>query len=56
MNEHAFKINYIILNLYESEEIVCSSIDNIVKDDAVNFSTECLNSINSPGIPTYFGT
>ena len=53
MNDRASQINDIILNLCESEEIVYSSIDNTVEDDAVNFTIEFFNFLNPPGMPNH---
>ncbi|XP_074109291.1 ATP-dependent DNA helicase PIF1-like [Cotesia typhae] len=49
MNDHASRINDMILSLYEEEEKIYSSIDTVVEqDDAINFPVEFLNSLNPP--------
>ena len=52
MNDRASKINDNILNLYESEENIYSSIDKTA-EEAVNFPIEFLNSLNPPGMPNH---
>ncbi|XP_044594412.1 uncharacterized protein LOC123271894 [Cotesia glomerata] len=54
MNDHASRINDMILSLYEEEEKIYSSINTVVEqDDATNFPVEFLNSLNPPGMSNH---